>query len=131
MAQGDSGAGVAEVLASHCIDVPGFPKDGVVFKDLSPLFHDGAAFHEIVDALAAVHPEFDVVAGIEARGFLLAAAVAYASGVGVVSIRKQGKLPRATHTASYDLEYGSATIEVHADAFAPGQRVLLLDDVLA
>jgi adenine phosphoribosyltransferase len=132
MAHGDSGPRVAEVLASHCIDVPGFPKDGVVFKDLSPLFHDGAAFHEVVDVLAAVRPDgFDVVAGIEARGFLLAAAVAYASDVGVVSIRKQGKLPRATHTASYDLEYGSATIEVHADAFAPGQRVLLLDDVLA
>jgi len=132
MAHGDSGPRVAEVLASHCIDVPGFPKDGIVFKDLSPLFHDGAAFHDVVDTLAATHPDgFDVVAGIEARGFLLAAAVAYASGVGVVSIRKQGKLPRATHTASYDLEYGSATIEVHADAFAPGQRVLLLDDVLA
>ena len=132
MAHGDSGPGVAELIANHCIDVPGFPKDGVVFKDLSPLFHDGAAFHGVVDALAATCPGgFDVVAGIEARGFLLAAAVAYATGVGVVSIRKQGKLPRATHQASYDLEYGSATIEVHADAFTPGQRVLLLDDVLA
>jgi adenine phosphoribosyltransferase len=132
MANGDSGPVVADVVASHVIDVPGFPKDGVVFKDLSPLFHDGQAFREITDAVVARHRGgFDVVAGIEARGFLLAAAVAYASGVGVVPIRKAGKLPRATHAVSYDLEYGSATLEVHADAFEPGQRVLVLDDVLA
>jgi adenine phosphoribosyltransferase len=132
MAHGDSGPHVAEVVASHVIDVPGFPKDGIVFKDMSPLFADGAAFREITDAIVARYPAgFDIVAGIEARGFLVAAAVAYATGVGVVPIRKAGKLPRETHSASYELEYGSATLEVHADAFIVGQRVLVVDDVLA
>jgi adenine phosphoribosyltransferase len=132
MAHGDSGPHVAEVVASHVIDVPGFPKDGIVFKDMSPLFADGAAFREITDAIVARYPAgFDIVAGIEARGFLVAAAVAYATGVGVVPIRKGGKLPRETHSASYELEYGSATLEVHADAFVVGQRVLVVDDVLA
>jgi adenine phosphoribosyltransferase len=132
MAHGDSGPHVAEVVASHVIDVPGFPKDGIVFKDMSPLFADGAAFREITDAIVARYPAgFDIVAGIEARGFLVAAAVAYATGVGVVPIRKAGKLPRETHSASYELEYGSATLEVHADAFMVGQRVLVVDDVLA
>jgi adenine phosphoribosyltransferase len=125
------------------IDVPGFPQDGIVFKDLSPLFADGQAFREVIDAIvgnysAPTHgsahpgpPAFDMVAGIEARGFLVAAAVAYATGVGVVPVRKAGKLPRATHAATYDLEYGTATLEVHADAFLAGQRVLVVDDVLA
>ena len=132
MVQGDSGARVADVVARHVIDVPGFPKDGIVFKDLSPLFADGPAFREITDAIVAFYPAgFDMVAGIEARGFLVAASVAYATGVGVVPVRKAGKLPRATHAASYDLEYGSATLEVHADAFIAGQRVLVVDDVLA
>jgi len=152
----DSGPRIAELVARHVIDVPGFPKDGIVFKDMSPLFADGAAFREVTDAIVAHYAEpaersigqgaepaersvgqgaepagFDIVAGVEARGFLVAAAVAYATGVGVVPIRKAGKLPRATHSASYDLEYGSATLEVHADAFLSGQRVLIIDDVLA
>jgi adenine phosphoribosyltransferase len=132
MANGDSGPQIAEVVSSHVLDVPGFPKDGVVFKDMSPLFADGDAFREIIDAIVAHYPAgFDLVAGIEARGFLVAAAVAYATGVGTVPIRKAGKLPRATHAATYDLEYGSATLEVHADAFVAGQRVLVVDDVLA
>jgi adenine phosphoribosyltransferase len=132
MAVGDSGAYVADIVARHVIDVPGFPKDGIVFKDMSPLFADGGAFRQITDAIVAHYPAgFDMVAGIEARGFLVAASVAYATGVGVVPVRKGGKLPRATHSASYDLEYGSATLEVHADAFMSGQRVLVVDDVLA
>lgn len=122
---------VAEVVASHTIDVPDFPVPGVVFKDLSPLFADGAAFRRTVDYIAAQAPAFDVVAGIEARGFLLAGGVGYAVGCGIVPIRKAGKLPRATVSASYALEYGTATIEVHADAFVAGQRVLVIDDVLA
>jgi adenine phosphoribosyltransferase len=118
------------------IDVPDFPQDGIVFKDLSPLFADGPAFREVIDAVAQRYragsdPGFDVVAGIEARGFLLAAALAYATGTGVVPVRKAGKLPRHTHSASYALEYGTATLEVHADAFLAGQRVLIFDDVLA
>ena len=132
MAAGDSGPHVAEIVARHTIDVPGFPRDGIVFKDLSPLFADGVTFRAVTDAIVASWPAgFDIVAGIEARGFLLAAAVAYATGAGVVPVRKAGKLPRATHAASYDLEYGSATLEVHADAFLAGQRVLVVDDVLA
>lgn len=123
---------VSEVIASHVIDVPGFPQDGVVFKDLSPLFADGPAFREVIEALARLHgDDFDVVAGIEARGFLLAGALAYAAGKGTVPVRKAGKLPRETHSATYALEYGTATLEVHADAFVGGRRVLVLDDVLA
>ena len=122
----------SEVIASHVVDVLDFPKPGIVFKDLSPLFADGPAFRTVVDAIAAKYGgEVDVVAGIEARGFLLAAAIAYATGKGVVPIRKAGKLPRLTHAATYALEYGEATLEVHVDAFVAGQRVLVVDDVLA
>jgi len=146
---GDGGPEIAALVASRVLDVPDFPKAGILFKDLSPLFSDGAAFAAVTDSLVAHYRPmsmgagvveggrgagdlgFDVVAGIEARGFMLAAAVAYASGVGVVAIRKAGKLPRATIAASYDLEYDKAAIEIHADAFTPGQRVLVVDDVLA
>ena len=108
-----------------------------MFKDLSPLFADGAAFRSAIDAIVdhyrdgAGSPAFDVVVGIEARGFVMAAAVAYAAGVGVVPVRKAGKLPRARLSAAYALEYGEATLEVHEDAFIADQRVLVLDDVLA
>jgi adenine phosphoribosyltransferase len=125
---------LAALIASRVVDVPDFPKPGIVFKDVSPLFGDPVAFRAVIDAIAATRdgPEgFDVVAGIEARGFLLAAAVGYAAGVGVVPVRKAGKLPRATYGVSYALEYGEATIEVHRDAFSAGQRVLVVDDVLA
>ncbi|SCL54132.1 adenine phosphoribosyltransferase [Micromonospora chersina] len=131
--RGDSGPEVARLVASRVLDVPDFPKPGVMFKDLMPLFADGAAFREVIDGIIAYHgrDSFDAVVGIEARGFVLAAAVAYATGVGVVPVRKAGKLPRATHSASYALEYGEATLEVHQDAFTAGHRVLVLDDVLA
>lgn len=131
--RGDSGPEAAQLVASRLLDVPDFPKPGVMFKDLMPLFADGAAFREVIDGIIAYHgrDSFDTVAGIEARGFVLAAAVAYATGVGVVPVRKAGKLPRATHSASYALEYGEATLEVHQDAFTAGHRVLVLDDVLA
>jgi adenine phosphoribosyltransferase len=124
---------LAGVVAGKVLDVADFPKPGIVFKDLMPLFADGVAFRQVVDGIVAHHGagSFDVVAGIEARGFVVAAAIAYATGVGVVPIRKAGKLPRATHAASYALEYGEATLEVHQDAFVGGQRVLLVDDVLA
>ena len=120
------------MVANGTIDVPDFPKPGVVFKDLMPLFADGDAFHRIIDGIVEHYPDgFDVVAGVEARGFVVAAAVAYATGVGVVPVRKAGKLPRRVVSASYALEYGEATLEVHEDAFMAGQRVLLVDDVLA
>ncbi|WP_084370371.1 MULTISPECIES: adenine phosphoribosyltransferase [Microbispora] len=111
-------------------DVPDYPKPGILFKDITPLLADHAAFTQVVDELAD-GLAFDKVVGIEARGFILAAPVAYQSGAGFVPVRKKGKLPAATLAESYDLEYGSATIEVHADAFAPGDRVLIVDDVLA
>jgi adenine phosphoribosyltransferase len=131
--RGDSGPDFARLIASRVIDVPDFPEPGIVFKDLTPLFADGQAFHEVVDGIVALHtPEgFDVVVGIEARGFVVAAAIAYAAGVGVVPVRKAGKLPRAAYSASYQLEYGEATLQVHEDAFISGQRVLVVDDVLA
>jgi adenine phosphoribosyltransferase len=131
------GTQLDQLIAEHVLDVPDFPQAGVVFKDLSPLFADGPAFRELIDGIVAIYRDrdgdltFDVVAGIEARGFVIAAAVAYASGVGVVPVRKAGKLPRATIAASYALEYGQATLEVHTDAFVAGHRVLVLDDVLA
>lgn len=128
----DRDPAVAALVASRIVDVPDFPQQGIVFKDLSPLFADPVAFRAVVDAVAAGTGDgFEVIAGIEARGFVLAAAVAYAAGVGVVPVRKAGKLPRATYAASYALEYGEATLEVHQDAFPSGQRVLVVDDVLA
>lgn len=132
MIQGDCGVAVAELVASRTVDVPDFPQPGIVFKDLSPLFSDAEVFRAVIDEIVRAHDDgFQVVAGIEARGFVLAAAIAYAAGVGVVPVRKAGKLPRSTYSASYALEYGEATLEVHQDAFSAGQRVLVVDDVLA
>jgi adenine phosphoribosyltransferase len=130
---GDGGPEIATLVASRIIDVPDFPRPGIMFKDLTPLFADGPAFAAAVDAIVAHHSQrgYDVVAGIEARGFMIAAAVAYASGVGVVPVRKAGKLPRETFGETYALEYGEATLELHTAAFLPGQRVLVVDDVLA
>ena len=130
---GDSGPELAALVAGGTVDVPDFPKPGIVFKDLMPFFGDGPAFREVVDGIVSHYgpDSFDVVAGVEARGFVLAAAVAYATGLGVVPVRKAGKLPRPAFSASYALEYGEATLEVHEGAFTAGQRVLVLDDVLA
>jgi adenine phosphoribosyltransferase len=124
---------LSELVASRIVDVPDFPKPGIMFKDLTPLFADGPAFRQVIDGIVEHYGagSFDVVAGIEARGFVIAAGIAYATGVGVVPVRKEGKLPRQTHRAAYELEYGEAVLEVHRDAFTPGQRVLVVDDVLA
>lgn len=132
-ATGDSGPDLAAVVLGGTVDVPDFPKPGIVFKDLMPFFADGRAFHEVIDGIVAHYgaDSFDVVAGVEARGFVVASAIAYAAGVGVVPVRKAGKLPRPALSASYELEYGEATLEVHEDAFIAGQRVLVVDDVLA
>jgi adenine phosphoribosyltransferase len=121
------------LLRSRVVDVPDFPQPGVVFKDISPLLADHVAFAGAVDAIVAHHGRgtIDKVAGIEARGFLLAAPVAYHFGAGVVPVRKKGKLPGPTLEAAYSLEYGEAVLEVQADAFVPGDRVLVVDDVLA
>ena len=118
-------------LRARILDVPDFPTPGVVFKDISPLLADPAGFVAVVDALVEQAGPVDKVVGIEARGFILAAPVAYHLGAGFVPVRKPGKLPGPTHQTSYDLEYGSNVLQVHRDAFAPGDRVLVVDDVLA
>jgi len=113
-------------------DLPDHPQPGVTFRDITPLLADGAAFSAAVDALAAPFVgAVDVVAGIEARGFMFAAPVAHRLGVGFVPVRKPGKLPWSTVQQTYELEYGTDALEIHTDAVAEGQRVLLVDDVLA
>jgi len=122
----------ADLITDLTAIVEGFPKPGITFRDLTPVFADGPALRAVTDALVAPFAgRVDAVAGVEARGFVLAAAAAYALGVGVLIIRKPGKLPRHHLSKSYDLEYGSATLEVQPDDFAPGSRVLVLDDILA
>ena len=114
------------------VTVPDFPSSGIQFRDLTPVFADGAAFGAVTDALVAPFAgSYDVVAGVEARGFALAAGAAARSGHGLLLIRKAGKLPGATLSESYALEYGEATLQVHTEQLAPGTRVLLVDDVLA
>lgn len=127
------GLDVSATLAARVREIADWPKPGVVFKDITPLLADHAAFVLAVDALVAEIPpgSVDKVAGIEARGFIVAAPVAYHLGAGFVPVRKQGKLPAPTFAQSYSLEYGEAVLEVHRDAFAPGDRVLVVDDVLA
>jgi adenine phosphoribosyltransferase len=133
--------GLPELILAKVRDIPDYPQPGIVFKDITPLLADGSALTTVVAALAAGHWEpgghdggwgqIDKVVGIEARGFILAAPVACCLGAGFVPVRKQGKLPAASYAQSYQLEYGTATVEVHADAFQPGERVLIVDDVLA
>ena len=129
--------GLEELLDRLIRDVPDFPEPGVMFKDITPLLADHDGFTAVVEALAAAGrdgdgtPVVDKVVGMEARGFILAAPVALALGAGFVPVRKAGKLPGETYAVSYALEYGEATLEVHQDAIAPGERVLLVDDVLA
>ncbi len=122
---------LAELIGSRIRDIPDYPQPGIVFKDITPLLADGRAFAAVVAALASGHGRIDKVVGIEARGFILAAPVAKSLGAGFIPVRKQGKLPAPTYAESYQLEYGTATIEVHTDAFRPADRVLVVDDVLA
>jgi adenine phosphoribosyltransferase len=117
-----------------CIrDIPDFPRPGVSFKDITPLLADPKAFAGTVEAMTEPFLEraVDKVIGIEARGFIIAAPVALALGAGFVPVRKKGKLPWRVHAESYDLEYGQDTLELHVDAIGPGDRVLIVDDVLA
>jgi adenine phosphoribosyltransferase len=120
-------------LAGHLRDVDDFPKPGIVFKDLTPLLGDVDAFRFAVDAIAdhAAGLTVDKVVGIEARGFIFAAAVAYRLGAGFVPVRKPGKLPWKTVTETYDLEYGSDSLDIHEDGVLPGDTVYIVDDVLA
>lgn len=129
---GVRGPGAAQ-LAGCIRDIPDFPKPGVVFKDITPLLADAAAFSSAIDGIAshfADHP-VDVVLGIEARGFIIAAPVAYRFGAGFVPVRKAGKLPWEIERQEYELEYGTDLLEIHRDAVRPGQRVLIVDDVMA
>ncbi|HEU5157074.1 MAG TPA: adenine phosphoribosyltransferase [Streptosporangiaceae bacterium] len=122
-----------KVVLERIRDVPDYPKPGIVFKDITPLLADHTAFAAVVDEVVAHYGRgtIDKVVGIEARGFILAAPIAYHFGAGFVPVRKRGKLPAETYEQSYDLEYGTETIEIHQDAFRPGERVLIVDDVLA
>jgi adenine phosphoribosyltransferase len=126
-----AGDELTKLITTLVRDVPDYPQPGVMFKDITPLLADGAAFAAVIDALAGTYGPVDKVAGIEARGFVLAAPVACRLGAGFVPIRKKGKLPGATFAQEYDLEYGTATVEVLTDAFEPSERVLVIDDVLA
>ncbi|MFC4002381.1 adenine phosphoribosyltransferase [Prauserella oleivorans] len=112
-------------------EIPDFPEPGVLFRDLTPVFGDAAAFAAVVDALAEAVGDVDQLAAVEARGFVLAAAVGYAKGLGVALVRKPGKLPAVAGRVDYTLEYGTATLELPVGAVRPGQRVTIVDDVLA
>jgi len=122
-----------EALKSHIRDVPDFPKQGILFKDITPLLAHGEAFQQMVDAFKTRYEGKGIhqVVGIEARGFVFAAPLAYALGAGVTLVRKPDKLPHKTYQQTYALEYGSDALEIHQDALLPGQKVLVIDDVLA
>ncbi|MDP6963949.1 MAG: adenine phosphoribosyltransferase, partial [Planctomycetota bacterium] len=120
-------------LSSFVRDIPDYPKPGIVFKDISPLLQDAEALRYSISQMSEIARRYDIthIAGIESRGFIFGAAVATEIGVGFIPIRKPGKLPWKTFTESYDLEYGSDKLEIHVDASAAGERVLLIDDLLA
>ncbi|MBO4256515.1 adenine phosphoribosyltransferase [Streptomyces griseorubiginosus] len=124
---------VEELLLSRIRDVADYPTPGVMFKDITPLLADAAAFTALTDALAGIAATTGAtkVVGLEARGFILGAPVAVRAGLGFIPVRKAGKLPGATLSQAYDLEYGSAEIEVHAEDLTAGDRILIVDDVLA
>ena len=122
-----------EELKSIIRDIPDFPKEGIMFKDITTLLNDGRNFHRMVDLIAHryIGMEIDQIVGVEARGFILGAALAYKLGAGITLVRKPGKLPAKTKKVSYDLEYGTDTLEMHEDAFKPGAKVIIADDLLA
>ena len=122
-----------ETLKSVIRDIPDFPKEGIIFKDITPLLSNPASFKKAIDTLKARYEDkrIDQVVGVEARGFIFASALAYALGCGVVMVRKPGKLPYKTYQKTYSLEYGEDSIEVHQDAFEKDQKIIIIDDVLA
>ncbi|ORV50746.1 adenine phosphoribosyltransferase [Mycolicibacter engbaekii] len=132
MSHAESAAGAGEIIAALIREVPDFPTPGVAFKDLTPVFADAAGLAVVTDALARAAAGADLVAGIDARGFLLAGAVADRLGVGALAVRKGGKLPPPVLSERYQLEYGTAVLEIPADGVdLAGRRVVILDDVLA
>jgi adenine phosphoribosyltransferase len=119
-------------LRTYVRDIRDFPKPGIVFKDITPLLAAGKALQEVVDRIAdRYRGSIDMVLGIESRGFIIGAAVAYRLGLGLALVRKPGKLPHQTYAARYELEYGTDTLEIHRDAFGNKSRVLIVDDLLA
>ncbi len=124
---------MVEQLRQAIRDIPDFPKKGIVFKDITTLCQDPVSFQRMVDIMSHryLDKKIDVIVGIEARGFIVGAALAYKLGAGVVLVRKPGKLPYKTHSESYSLEYGEDTLHIHQDAIKKGQRVLIADDLLA
>jgi adenine phosphoribosyltransferase len=120
-------------LEDHIRDIPDFPQQGVLFKDITPLLQDAAAFHAALDRLAAHYADAHIqtVVGVESRGFILGAPLAYLLNCGFVPVRKFGKLPSQTVSVEYALEYGTNVVEMHVDAIKPGERVLIVDDLLA
>jgi adenine phosphoribosyltransferase len=124
---------ITEELTQKIRDIPDFPRQGIIFKDITPLLNDPHTFKMAIDAMAQpyIGHHLDLVVGIEARGFIIGAALAYILNTGLIPLRKPGKLPFLTHRMSYSLEYGSAELEIHRDAIKPGQRVIIVDDLLA
>ncbi len=122
-----------EKLKKIIRDVPDFPKEGILFKDITTLWRDKLSFQRVVDLMAHryIDKNIDIVVGVEARGFIVGAALAYKLGAGIALVRKPGKLPHKTKKVTYDLEYGSDTLEIHEDAIEPHQNVLIADDLLA
>ena len=120
-------------LKDYVRSIPDFPEPGIIFRDVTSVLQDAEGFKLAIDSMIKLLDgvEFDVIAGAESRGFILGAPIAYAMGKPFVLIRKKGKLPRETITAKYDLEYGSAEIEIHKDAIKPGQKVVVVDDLIA
>lgn len=120
-------------LKSLIRDIPDFPKKGILFKDITPLLQDAAAFRQVIDTLAAklTEKKVDTIVGIESRGFIFGPALAYKMGIGIVPVRKAGKLPYHVLQESYSLEYGEAVLEIHKDSIQPGARVAIIDDLLA
>ncbi|MDQ6998462.1 MAG: adenine phosphoribosyltransferase [Mariprofundus sp.] len=113
-------------------DVPDFPKPGIMFKDITPLVADGKAFSAVVDELAShIGSDVDAIVGIESRGFIFGAALAQKLGLGLITVRKPGKLPAAVHAVEYELEYGVDRLEIHRDALSKGHKVVIVDDLLA
>lgn len=124
---------LADRLRAVIRDVPDFPREGILFKDVTTLLNDAEAFRAAIDGLVGAHTGqgIDLVVGVESRGFILGGAVAYRLGAGFVPVRKPGKLPSDRISVSYELEYGENVLEIHTDAMRPGQRVLIVDDLLA
>ena len=122
-----------EQLKNIIRDVPDFPKEGIVFKDITTLLSDAKSFQRVVDLMAHryIDKDIDLVLGVEARGFIMGSALAYKLGKGVILVRKPGKLPYKTYSASYELEYGTDELHIHQDAIKKGQKVLIADDLLA